>query len=109
MPKLLRAREPQDAAEERKVCKLAGSRHAPADWTQISGVLIVDETGFLKKGERSRPRDSRGAIIAKCSPGCFGSSEPVARDGTCRKRSTGRGGRCTDDTANGARKASGSA
>ena len=32
MPRLLRARRPQDAEEERKVRKLAGSRHAPGDW-----------------------------------------------------------------------------
>jgi hypothetical protein len=32
MPKLLRARAPQDAAEEQKVRKLANSRHAPGDW-----------------------------------------------------------------------------
>ncbi len=29
MPKLLRARAPEDAEEERKIGKLAGSRHAP--------------------------------------------------------------------------------
>src|SRR5213596_1140477 len=32
MPKLLRARPPVDAVEERRVRKLAGSRHAPGDW-----------------------------------------------------------------------------
>ena len=32
MPKLLFARAAVDAAEERKVRKLAASRHAPADW-----------------------------------------------------------------------------
>src|SRR5215204_2859839 len=32
MPKLLFARAAADAAEERKVRKLAASRHAPADW-----------------------------------------------------------------------------
>ena len=32
MPKLLRARGPQDKAEEQKVRKLANSRHAPGDW-----------------------------------------------------------------------------
>jgi transposase len=32
MPKLLRARPPQNTAEEQKVRKLANSRHAPADW-----------------------------------------------------------------------------
>jgi hypothetical protein len=32
VPRLLRARLPEDAEEERKIRKLAGSRHAPADW-----------------------------------------------------------------------------
>ncbi len=32
MPKLLRARAPQDGVEEQKVRKLANSRHAPGDW-----------------------------------------------------------------------------
>jgi hypothetical protein len=32
MPKLLRARAPQDTAEEQKIRKLANSRHAPGDW-----------------------------------------------------------------------------
>jgi transposase len=32
MPKLLRARPPRDADEERHILKLARSRHAPGDW-----------------------------------------------------------------------------
>jgi transposase len=32
MPKLLHARPPRDETERRLVCKLATSRHAPADW-----------------------------------------------------------------------------
>jgi transposase len=32
MPKLLHARPALDAAEERRIRKLAGSRHAPGDW-----------------------------------------------------------------------------
>ncbi len=37
MPKLLRARAPQDTAEEQKVHKLANSRHAPGDWISVAG------------------------------------------------------------------------
>jgi hypothetical protein len=33
MPKLLFARPPIGAVEERTIRKLAGARHAPADWT----------------------------------------------------------------------------
>src|SRR5215469_11245428 len=32
MPKLLRARDPQDDGEERQIRRLAQSRHAPGDW-----------------------------------------------------------------------------
>jgi hypothetical protein len=32
MPKLLRARAPQDGVEEQRVRKLVNSRHAPGDW-----------------------------------------------------------------------------
>jgi transposase len=32
MPKILRVRAPQDEKEEKQVCKLAASRHGPADW-----------------------------------------------------------------------------
>jgi transposase len=32
VPKLLSARAPEDTEEERKIRKLAGSRHAPGDW-----------------------------------------------------------------------------
>ena len=38
MPKLLFARPPQDATdEERQIRKLAGARHAPADWIRGRG------------------------------------------------------------------------
>jgi hypothetical protein len=37
MPKLLYARPPADAEEERQVRKLAGSRHAPAGWVTCPG------------------------------------------------------------------------
>jgi transposase len=40
MPKLLFAREPLDEKEEQQLRKLAGSRHAPADWI-IRAKMIV--------------------------------------------------------------------
>ena len=40
MPKLLHARPPQDAAEERQVRHLAGSRHAPADWIRRARMIV---------------------------------------------------------------------
>ena len=45
MPKLLRARAPQDAAEEQKVRKLANSRHAPADWIGRARIIVLSWSG----------------------------------------------------------------
>src|SRR5215217_2838763 len=42
VPKLLRARAPQNIVEERKIRKLAGSRHAPGDWI-LRARITVDE------------------------------------------------------------------
>jgi transposase len=40
MPKLLRARLPRDAVEERRIRKLAGSRHAPGDWIRRARMIV---------------------------------------------------------------------
>lgn len=39
MPKLIGARVPHDAEEERKIRKLASSRHAPGDWTRRARII----------------------------------------------------------------------
>lgn len=41
MPKLLFARAPKDAIEERKIRKLAGARHAPADWIRRAQIIAL--------------------------------------------------------------------
>ena len=46
MPKLLSARPPQDAAEERQVQKLATSRHAPADWIRHAQMITLSWQGL---------------------------------------------------------------
>jgi transposase len=46
MPKLLRARAPQDTAEERKVRKLANSRHAPGDWIMRAQMIARSWDGL---------------------------------------------------------------
>jgi transposase len=46
MPKLLFARPPQDAEEERQVRKLAGSRHAPGDWIQRATMIVRSWEGW---------------------------------------------------------------
>ncbi|UWZ37058.1 helix-turn-helix domain-containing protein [Dactylosporangium roseum] len=45
MPKLLYARPPADAEEERKIRKLAGSRHAPADWIMRAKMIAASWDG----------------------------------------------------------------
>ena len=46
MPKLLFARPPLDAAEERTVRTLARSRHAPADWIQRARMILRSWEGL---------------------------------------------------------------
>jgi len=45
MPKLLYARPPADADEEHKIRKLAGSRHAPADWVTRAKMILASWGG----------------------------------------------------------------
>jgi hypothetical protein len=49
MPKLLRVRAPQDAAEEQKVRKLANSRHAPGDWIMRARMIARSWDGRRTK------------------------------------------------------------
>ncbi len=46
MPKLLRAGPPLDADEERRVRKLAGSRHAPGDWIRRARMVARSWDGL---------------------------------------------------------------
>src|SRR3954467_9315771 len=46
MPKLLFARPPVDAVEERKIRKLTGARHAPADWIRRAQVIALSWDGL---------------------------------------------------------------
>src|SRR3954451_3816736 len=46
MPKLLFARPPLDAVEERKIRKLAGARHAPADWIRRAQMIALSGAGL---------------------------------------------------------------
>jgi transposase len=45
MPKLVYARPPADEEEQRKVRKLAGSRHAPADWIMRARMIVASWDG----------------------------------------------------------------
>src|SRR3954447_10708447 len=46
MPKLLFARPPVDAVEERRIRKLAGARHAPADWIRRAQIIAMSWDGL---------------------------------------------------------------
>jgi transposase len=46
MPKILRARPPRDDGEDRNIRKLAGARHAPADWIQRSRIVALSWDGL---------------------------------------------------------------
>jgi len=46
MPKLLFARPPIDAVEERTIRKLAGARHAPADWIRRARIIALSWDGL---------------------------------------------------------------
>jgi transposase len=45
VPKILRARPAVDAAEEQKIRRLAGARHAPGDWIQRAGIVALSWDG----------------------------------------------------------------
>src|SRR6266567_1751196 len=45
MPKQVKAREAQDKPEERMVCKLAKSHHAPADWKFHAQMVVASWAG----------------------------------------------------------------
>lgn len=46
MPKLLRAHAPEDPAEQSKIRKLAGSRHAPGDWIFRARIVSLSWQGL---------------------------------------------------------------
>ena len=46
MPKILKARPPHDDGEERKIRRLAGARHAPADWSERARIIALSWDGL---------------------------------------------------------------
>src|SRR5258707_5821235 len=46
VPKILRARPPRDDGEERNIRKLAGARHAPADWSERARIVALSWDGL---------------------------------------------------------------
>jgi transposase len=46
VPKYLRARAPHDDGEARKIRRLAGARHAPADWIERAQIIALSWDGL---------------------------------------------------------------
>ena len=46
MPRYLRARVPLDDSEVRKIRRLAGARHAPADWIERARIIMLSWDGL---------------------------------------------------------------
>ena len=46
MPKFVRACPPPDDGEARKVRRLAGARHAPADWSERARIITLSWDGL---------------------------------------------------------------
>src|SRR4051794_39584752 len=92
MPKLLFARPPLDAVEERKVRKLAGARHAPADWIRRAQMIALSWDGLGARPGAGRKRrigqEQRSRLIALLASPPPGrgvrddTGEPVATDAT---------------------------
>src|SRR5215208_284666 len=87
MPKLLRARAPQDSAEEQKVHKLANSRHAPGDWIMRARMIARSWDGLrttqIASQMRCHPQTVRERIHRFNEEGLDGLGD---RPGACRKR-----------------------
>jgi DNA-directed RNA polymerase specialized sigma24 family protein len=54
VPKFLRARPPQDDGEDRKIRRLAGARHAPADWSERARIVALSWDGLGVAGIAAR-------------------------------------------------------
>jgi transposase len=54
MPKLLHARPPRDGEEECQIRRLAGARHAPADWIQRAQIVALSWDGMRGRAIAAR-------------------------------------------------------
>jgi Homeodomain-like domain len=62
MPRLLFARLPLDAIEERRIRKLAGARHAPADWIRRARIIVLSWDGLRVPAIAAALRCSNKAV-----------------------------------------------
>jgi transposase len=90
MPKLLRARPPRDAVEERQIRKLAGSRHAPGDWIRRAQIIVRSwegqRTAMIAAALRCHPQTVRERLVRFNAEGLDGL---VDRPGAGRRRRLG--------------------
>ena len=86
MPKFVRARPPLDDSEARKIRRLAGARHAPADWSErarIVGIAVGrSQVRRILRAEKVRWRRTRswatstGPEFAPKGPASWSSPPP---------------------------------
>src|SRR3954464_44368 len=77
MPKLLFARPPVDAVEERRIRKLTGARHAPADWIRRAQIIALT---LLYPSSRRWSCAGSGPQGAEQGPGLAGKQALEAAD-----------------------------
>src|SRR3954470_22454835 len=83
MPKLLFARPPVDAVEERKIRKLAGARHAPADWIRRAQIIALSWDGLrvpaIAAALGCGPKAVRHRLARFAADGLDGARRPARR------------------------------
>jgi transposase len=81
MPKLLRARPPRDVDEERRIRKLAGSRHAPGDWIRRATMIARSwdglRTAAIARGLGCHPQTVRARLLRFNAEGLDGLGDRV--------------------------------
>src|SRR5256885_5821273 len=71
VPKFLRARPAQDGGEDRKIRRLAGARHAPADWSDRARIVALSWDGLAAPAiaaETGSPPNTVRRWRPRCTP-----------------------------------------
>ena len=69
MPKFVRARPPLDDSEARTIRRLAGARHAPADWSERARIIALSWDGLAVPAIAA---PGPAAVERECAAGCTG-------------------------------------
>ncbi len=81
MPKLLQARPPRDVDEERRIRRLAGSRHAPGDWIRRATMIARSwdgvRTSAIARGLGCHPQTVRERLLRFNAEGLDGLGDRV--------------------------------